>query len=64
MIVEGKCNSCLRWFDAHWHQYPDLTMLEAAMNPYCPYCKATDVVTYTDESDDLREDCFEFEEED
>lgn len=52
MEIEGHCNACHRTFDAHWHQYPDLTTQEAILDPYCTYCKSHDVFTTTDESGD------------
>jgi len=56
MEVFGYCHSCGKQFDAHWHNYPDLSTSEAIMNPYCIYCKSSDVHTSTDESGDYGPD--------
>ncbi len=44
VVVEGICNQCRQWFDAHWHNGVDI------MNPKCPICKSADVHTWTDET--------------
>ena len=54
MIIEGHCNDCGSWFNAHWHEYPDLTTQDAILTPYCFKCKSINVTTTTDESDDLK----------
>lgn len=47
MNVELHCRKCGKWSDGHWTLYPN--PVEAIMHPYCLYCKAPDVVTFTDE---------------
>lgn len=61
MEVLGFCHGCGKQFDAHWHNYPELTA--AIMNPYCIYCKSLDVHILTDESNDPPDDFQEFDEE-
>lgn len=38
MIVEGFCKKCKRWYNAHWHRYPN-EEIKRIFNPQCPYCK-------------------------
>ena len=59
MIIDGHCRDCGHSFDAHWHQYPDLTTQDAILAPYCFKCKSRNVTTTTDESDDLRRNAWE-----
>jgi hypothetical protein len=56
MIIEGYCRDCGQSFDAHWHQYPELPILEAVMHPYCKRCGSDDVSTHTDEDYDYYSD--------
>jgi Zn finger protein HypA/HybF involved in hydrogenase expression len=52
MEVFGYCRTCGKDFDAHWHNYPELSASDAVLKPYCPLCKGHDVHITTDESND------------
>jgi hypothetical protein len=47
MIIEGFCNDCSKWFNAHWSHYPDA--IGGILNPYCLDCKGHNVFIRTDE---------------
>ena len=55
MEIEGYCKNCDRYFDAHWSNYPEMTVVEAVMRPYCLYCKSIEVYTNNDEINDAQD---------
>lgn len=59
MEVFGSCRKCGKQFDAHWHNYPELSSTEAIMKPYCPYCKSLDIHVTTDESNDYYDEDYD-----
>lgn len=61
MEIIGFCHNCGKEFDAHWHNYPELSPIKAAMEPYCLHCKSLDVHTMTDESNDPMYDETEYD---
>ena len=49
MEIEGHCQDCGCYFDAHWSQFDGV----------CPNCASIRVLITTDETDDYRRDQYE-----
>jgi len=59
MLVDGLCKKCNKWFDAHWHTFPDHTYK-------CPHCKnknQSTITIHTDEDGDynIKRENYEYE---